>query len=107
LLVGGGTPAYEAMLEKKRAALRQALRHEYIKTLYNPDLVIINDHSNTRQPISIRKTELFRVPFLNGSSIQNPEQNLNTKPKSEKSFFIYTMVYSRLTIQKLDKKLHG
>ena len=40
-LVGGGTPAYEAMLEKKRAALRQALRHEYIKTLYNPDLVIL------------------------------------------------------------------
>ena len=36
---GGGTSAYEAMLEKKRAALRQALRHEYIKTLYNPDLV--------------------------------------------------------------------
>ena len=39
LLVGGGTSAYEAMLEKKRAALRRALRHEYLKTLYNPDLV--------------------------------------------------------------------
>ena len=39
ILVGGGTSAYEAMLEKKRAALRRALRHEYLKTLYNPDLV--------------------------------------------------------------------
>ena len=37
--VGGGTSAYEAMLEQKRTALRQALRHEYLKQLYNPALV--------------------------------------------------------------------
>merc|ERR1719189_1273044 len=29
--VGGGTPAYEAMLERKRAALRRALKMEYVK----------------------------------------------------------------------------
>merc|ERR1712020_595662 len=34
--VGGGTPAYEAMLERKRAALRRALKMEYIKKVYNP-----------------------------------------------------------------------
>ena len=36
LIVGGGTGAYEAMLERKRAALRRALKSEYIKKLYNP-----------------------------------------------------------------------
>ena len=36
LIVGGGTPAYEAMLERKRAALRRALKMEYIKKMYNP-----------------------------------------------------------------------
>ena len=35
-LVGGGTTAYEAMLERKRAALRRALKTEYIKKMYNP-----------------------------------------------------------------------
>jgi hypothetical protein len=39
LSVGGGTSVYEAHLEKKRSALRRALRHEYLKTLYNPNLV--------------------------------------------------------------------
>ena len=34
--VGGGTTAYEAMLERKRAALRRALKSEYIKKMYNP-----------------------------------------------------------------------
>merc|ERR1712080_384901 len=34
--VGGGTGAYEAMLERKRAALRRALKAEYIKKVYNP-----------------------------------------------------------------------
>ena len=34
--VGGGTTAYEAMLERKRAALRRALKTEYIKKMYNP-----------------------------------------------------------------------
>merc|ERR1712059_139913 len=33
---GGGTGAYEAMLERKRAALRRALKSEYIKKMYNP-----------------------------------------------------------------------
>merc|ERR1712064_85882 len=36
--VGGGTTAYEAMLERKRAALRRALKSEYIKKLYNPKM---------------------------------------------------------------------
>jgi len=35
---GGGTTAYEAMLERKRAALRRALKSEYIKKLYNPKM---------------------------------------------------------------------
>merc|ERR1712064_23375 len=34
--VGGGTGSYEAMLERKRAALRRALKSEYIKKIYNP-----------------------------------------------------------------------
>merc|ERR1711944_217627 len=33
---GGGTSAYQAMLERKRAALRRALKAEYIKKMYNP-----------------------------------------------------------------------
>merc|ERR1712244_135065 len=33
-----GTTAYEAMLERKRAALRRALKSEYIKKLYNPKM---------------------------------------------------------------------
>merc|ERR1711997_232515 len=36
--VGGGTTAYEAMLERKRAALRRALKSEYIKKIYNPKM---------------------------------------------------------------------
>ncbi len=35
--VGGGTPRYEAYLEGKRAALRKALRTEFIRQRYHPD----------------------------------------------------------------------
>merc|ERR1711994_502278 len=34
--IGGGTPPYEAMLEKKRAAIRRAMKMQYIKTAYDP-----------------------------------------------------------------------
>merc|ERR1712059_81025 len=34
--IGGGTSTYEAMLERKRAALRRALKTEYINKSYNP-----------------------------------------------------------------------
>ena len=34
--MGGGTSSYEAMLEQKRAALRRALKTEYIRKVYNP-----------------------------------------------------------------------
>ena len=36
IAVGGGTGAYEALLERKRAALRRALKSEYLKKMYNP-----------------------------------------------------------------------
>merc|ERR1712243_400701 len=34
--IGGGTPPYEAMLEKKRAAIRRAMKMQFIKTVYDP-----------------------------------------------------------------------
>jgi len=34
--IGGGTSPYEAMLERKRMAIRRALKMQYIKTIYDP-----------------------------------------------------------------------
>jgi len=34
--IGGGTSPYEAVLERKRAAIRRAMKMQYIKTVYDP-----------------------------------------------------------------------
>lgn len=41
---GGGTSAYEAHLEQKRAAIRKAMKSEWLKQRYNPQTYVNGGH---------------------------------------------------------------